>query len=103
VIWVTVSRTLAVKQITQPNPLKSHKAIISGEPEQARIRRPHDEAEARPNLRMTLSKSVIAVESGNYTEFRKAMVSDMKQNLRRSSRTLGSAIPVDPSPKSVAA
>ena len=66
--------------ITQQILSKDHKAIISGEPEQARIAA-GTTREVEPNLRMDAKQVVIAVESGNYTEFRKAMY-PIEENLR---------------------
>jgi len=52
--------------------IEHYKATMSGEPEQARITA-GTTMEVEPNRRMDGKQVVTAVESGNYTEFRKAM------------------------------
>lgn len=52
--------------------IEHYKATMSGEPEQARIAA-GTTMEVEPNRRMDGKQVVAAVESGNYTEFRKAM------------------------------
>jgi len=52
--------------------IEHYKSAMSGEPEQARIAA-GTTMEVEPNRRMNGKQVVTAVESGNYTEFRKAM------------------------------